>query len=80
VLICEQRNKLLSFLIKNRIDAKIHYPINIHEQLQFKKFYKNNLQITNNLNKKIISLPVHENLNLQELDKVIFYIKKYYNK
>ena len=80
VLICEQRNKLLSFLIKNRIDAKIHYPINIHEQLQFKKFYKNNLQITNDLNKKIISLPVHENLNLQELDKVIFYIKKYYNK
>jgi dTDP-4-amino-4,6-dideoxygalactose transaminase len=80
VLICEQRNKLLSFLIKNRIDAKIHYPINIHEQLHFKKFYKNNLQITNDLNKKIISLPVHENLNLQELDKVIFYIKKYYNK
>ncbi len=80
VLICQKRDGLLKFLIKNNIDAKIHYPINIHEQFQFKKFYTNNLTITNNLNKKIISLPVHENLNLNDLNKVIFYIKRFYNK
>ena len=80
ILLCEKRDGLLKFLIKNKIDAKIHYPINIHEQYPFKKYYKNNLNITNALNNKIISLPIHENLTLKEINKVTSCIKKYYKK
>ena len=80
VVLCKNRNKLLKFLIKNNIEVKVHYPINIHQQPPYKKFYKNNLNITNKLNNKILSLPIQENLKRKEINKIASCIKEFYKK
>jgi len=78
VVFCKNRNKLLKFLTNKNIEAKIHYPVNIHQQPPFKKFYKNNLNVTNNLNNKILSLPIQEHLKQNELIKIVTSIKEFY--
>ena len=80
VIICSERNKLFKYLIKNNIEVKIHYPLNIHEQISFKDYYTKKLINTDLLNKKIISLPIHENLTLRDLRKIIKLIKNFYKK
>ena len=80
VLLCNKRNQLLRYLLNNNVEAKVHYPINIHEQATFKKYNKNKLFKTNMLNKKILSLPIHENLSKKDLNRVIYLIKKFYNR
>ena len=76
VIQCNNRDQLLEHLIKNGIEAKVHYPINIHEQIEFKKFDQKNLEFTNYVNKRIISLPIQENLSENE---IIFICKKIKN-
>ena len=78
VVFCKNRNKLLKFLTNKNIEAKIHYPVNIHQQPPFKKFYKNNLNVTNSLNNKILSLPIQEHLKQNELIKIVSSIKEFY--
>ena len=80
VILCKNRDKLLKFLIKNNIEAKIHYPINIHQQPPFRKFYKKNLKTTNSLNNKILSLPIQENLERKEIAKIVSCVRKFYIK
>ena len=78
VILCKNRNGLYKFLNKKKIEAKIHYPLNIHQQTPFKKYYKNNLHITNDLNKKILSLPIHEYLKKNEIMHITSKIKEFY--
>lgn len=78
VILCRNRNRLFNFLYKKNIETKIHYPKNIHQQAPFKKFYKNNLSVTNNLNKKILSLPIQEYLKKRDIIKIASYIKEFY--
>lgn len=80
VILCKNRNQLSKFLSKKNIETKIHYPINIHQQIPFKKFYKRNLMVTNKLNNKILSLPIQEFLNKKDILKITFYIKQFYKK
>ncbi len=69
-----KRDLLLKYLQKNGIDAKVHYPIPMHLQPAAKKLKlnKNNLKITEETSKKIISLPVHEFIT----DKQIKFVSK----
>ena len=80
VIRCTNRDKLFKYLIKNNIDVKIHYPINIHQQTSFKKFSKTKLLKTDSLNKKILSLPIHENLSKNDLNRIIALIRNFYIK
>ena len=80
VILCKNRNQLLKFLVKNNIEAKVHYPINIHQQPPFRKFYKNNLTTTNKLNNRILSLPIQENLEIKEITKIASCVKEFYTK
>ena len=77
-LISDPGYKLVLTAIKNDIDVKIHYPINIHQQTSFKKFSKTKLLKTDSLNKKILSLPIHENLSKNDLNRVISLIRRFY--
>lgn len=72
------RNKLIKFLIKNKIDAKIHYPIPMHLQPASKiyGYKKGDFPVTEKLAKTTISLPVHEFISKKNLDFIIKIIKK----
>ena len=80
-LLFKNRNKLKNFLIKNGIDAKIHYPIPMHLQPAAKKYgYKRgDFPVAENISKNVLSLPVHEFISKRDLDFMIKKIKQFYN-
>jgi dTDP-3-amino-2,3,6-trideoxy-4-keto-D-glucose/dTDP-3-amino-3,4,6-trideoxy-alpha-D-glucose/dTDP-2,6-dideoxy-D-kanosamine transaminase len=72
------RNKIIKFLIKNKIDAKIHYPIPMHLQPASKiyGYKKGDFPVTEKLANTSISLPVHEFITKKNIDFIVNIIKK----
>ena len=76
----EQRDDLLKYLIKNNIEAKIHYPKPLHLQkaakglnLKVGSFPKAEMQAN-----KLLTLPVHQYLNSKHMYYMVDKIKKFY--
>jgi len=72
---------LEKFLIKNNVDAKVHYPIPIHLQKSSKYlgYKKGDFPLAEDISKKILSLPVHEFINDKQIKYVTDLINKFYN-
>ncbi|MDC0855533.1 DegT/DnrJ/EryC1/StrS family aminotransferase [Candidatus Pelagibacter sp.] len=66
------RDKVVYQLIKNGIDAKIHYPTPMHLQpaAKYLKYKKGDFPIAETIAKTTISLPVHEFISKNKLDKI----------
>ena len=75
-----KRDSLQKFLIKNDIDAKVHYPIPIHLQkaAKFLKYKKGDFPVSEKLAKTSLSLPVHEFINKKHVTHVVNTINKFY--
>ena len=75
------RNKLVNFLIKNKIDAKIHYPVPMHLQPASKiyKYKKGDFPIAEEIANSTISLPVHEFIKNKDIEFMINKIKFFFN-
>ena len=81
VIRVKERDTLLKFLIKNGIDAKIHYPIPMHLQPASKIFGYNegDFPVTEKICKEVISLPVHEFISKEQREFVVEKIKEFYS-
>ena len=79
--LCKDRNRLVKYLNKFGIDAKIHYPKPMHLQKPCirKNYHKGNFQNVIKISKSIISLPVHEYVSKSDVLFVIKKIKNFYN-
>ena len=77
-----KRDSLQKFLIKNDIDAKVHYPIPIHLQkaAKFLKYKKGDFPVSEKLAKTSLSLPVHEFVYKKQLNFMISSIRRYFEK
>lgn len=77
----ENRDGLLDFLIKNGVEAKVHYPIPLHLQNAAKGLgYKNgDFPVCEAQCKSIITLPVHQHLKQEEVSYVIEKIREFYS-
>ena len=77
---CQNRDKLNSFLRKNKIDSKIHYPIplHLHDSAKIFNYKKGQFPNAEYLSKKVISIPVHEFIKKKELNFIISKIKEFY--
>ena len=77
----EQRDQLLTHLIKQGVDAKIHYPIPMHLQsaAQFLGHKRSDFPKSEQIAASTISLPVHEFLTQESLDIVIKNIEDFYS-
>jgi len=75
------RNKLVNFLIKNKIDAKIHYPVPMHLQPASKiyKYKKGDYPIAEKIANSTISLPVHEFIKDKDIEFMVNKIKFFFN-
>ena len=75
-----KRDELQQHLIKNKIDAKVHYPIPIHLQraAKFLKHKKGDFPIAEKLASTSLSLPVHEFITKRHVDHVVKTIEKFY--
>ncbi|MDC1158669.1 DegT/DnrJ/EryC1/StrS family aminotransferase [Pelagibacteraceae bacterium] len=76
----KKRDELQQYLIKNKIDAKVHYPIPIHLQraAKFLKYKKGDFPIAEKLASTSLSLPVHEFITKRHVDHVVKTIEKFY--
>ena len=74
---CQRRNELQNYLIKNGVDAKVHYPIPMHLQPAAKDFgyLEGDFPHTEKLCKEVLSLPVHEFITNEQQEKVINLIR-----
>ena len=76
----EKRDELLNYLIKNNIEAKIHYPVPLHLQKASNKlgYSKGSFPIAENQANKLLTLPVHQYLNSKHMKYIVTKIKKFY--
>jgi dTDP-4-amino-4,6-dideoxygalactose transaminase len=61
-----------------KIETKIHYPNPIHKMNYYKKKFKVKLFNTERISKKILSLPIHENLTTKNIMFIVSQIKKFF--
>jgi len=80
VIRVEQRDELQQFLIKEGIDAKVHYPVPMHLQPAAKKYGygEGDFPLAETMCKSILSLPVHEFINMDQLEFVVDKIIDFY--
>jgi dTDP-4-amino-4,6-dideoxygalactose transaminase len=78
----KDRDKLLSYLINNNIEAKVHYPIPMHLQrcAAHLGYKEGDFPITESQARSIITLPVHQHLEEEQVDYMIYKINKFYGK
>ena len=75
------RNGLNSFLAEHKVPSMIYYPVPGHKQKMFEQFNvaSHSLPITDWLTERVISLPMHTELDKEQLafitDKVLAYLK-----
>ncbi len=74
------RNNLVNYLIKHKIDAKIHYPVPMHLQPASKiyKYKKGDFPKAEKIANSTISLPVHEFVTNSQSKYIIQIIKKFF--
>ena len=78
----KKRDQLQKYLIKNNIDAKVHYPIPVHLQkaAKYLKYKKGDFPIAEKLAYTSLSLPVHEFIDERHVKHMVNTINKFYGK
>lgn len=79
-IMCEQRDELQECLIKNGVDAKVHYPVPMHLQpaAKFLNHKIGDFPVAEGISAKTLSLPVHEFITRTQQDRVVKLIKAFY--
>lgn len=80
IVIAEKRDGLLNYLVKNGVDAKIHYPIPLHMQKasEYLGYKEGDFPEAEYQSKHIISLPVHQHLTVEQKQYVVEKVAEYY--
>ena len=78
----KNRDQLQKYLIKNNIDAKVHYPIPVHLQkaAKYLKYKRGNFPIAEKMANTSLSLPVHEFIDERHVKHMVNTINKFYRK
>ena len=81
MLMVKDRNDLLSYLIENGIEAKVHYPIPLHlqEAASGLGYKKGDFPVTEAQCDSIITLPVHQHLAEEQVAYMISKIRQFYS-
>lgn len=72
----KKRDRFIQHMNKNNIETKIHYPISINKQKIFSKI-KGKVSNNDRLTKEIVSIPINEKLNKQQIEYVIKKINEF---
>lgn len=75
-----KRDQLKKYLRKKGIETSIHYPIPIHLQPAAKKlnYKKGDFKVTEKQAKEILTLPINQYLNKNDIKKICSEINKFY--
>jgi dTDP-4-amino-4,6-dideoxygalactose transaminase len=81
VSLAERRDELNDFLKKNGIESIIYYanPLHLHKSsVKTYNYKKGDLPISENICKKVISLPFHQNIKKKEIIHISKLVNKFY--
>jgi len=80
MVLAKKRDKLISYLNKKKIEAKIHYPIPLNKQRASKiyNYKQKDFLIANKQARELVTLPVHQYLSNKQLNYMIKCIKDFY--
>ncbi|WP_343305712.1 DegT/DnrJ/EryC1/StrS family aminotransferase [Chitinophaga niabensis] len=75
------RNKLQAYLQEKQVPAMIYYPVPAHRQKMFESMVdpKLSLPVTDSLTGKVISLPIHTEMDEDQLTHIIDSVKSFLN-
>ena len=78
----EYRNGLSAFLAENNVPSMIYYPVPAHRQKMFESFGSGsiNLETTDWLTNRVISLPIHTEMDEEQLQLITSKVLEYVNK
>ena len=81
VIQVKNRKKLVSYLSKQGINTAVHYPIPIHLQpaAKFLGYKKGSFPIAEKQAKKILTLPIHQNLKRKDLTRIVQTVNNFFN-
>lgn len=75
----DKRDGLADFLADKGIPHMIYYPVPVHRQKPYQKWYKGeDLTITDDLTDKVLSLPMHSELTEDDQEYIANIVKSYY--
>ena len=80
VIQCEKRKELYEYLKNKKINTQVHY-IPIHLQPYYMNnfdYKKGDFPIAENYYDKALSLPLHPSLSVKDLEKIVYFVKKFY--
>lgn len=82
VIQVNNRSELISYLNKNGVETKIHYPIPIHMQKPCIKlgYKKGDFPVCENQADRVISLPIHQFITDEQIYYVLNLITEFYEK
>ena len=75
-----KRDELKKYLESKDISTMIYYPVPLHFQKAYKqsRFEEGSFPVTENLSKRVISLPIHTEMKTEELEYIASQIKVFY--
>lgn len=73
VIRSKERDRLQQYLIANGIETQIHYPVPIHKQKAYQSLGNDNLPITEKICQEILSLPLHQWLQNEQVEEISKY-------
>ncbi len=75
-----KRDKLKQYLLENEIPTQIYYPIALHKQEAFSNLARQADEMTNTekLCKEVLSLPMHTELSIEQLQYIVSKIKLFF--
>ena len=81
VIQVDDRNSLLSYLKKGGIIAGVHYylPVHMHPAYKDRVIKSKNMEVTEDIVSKIISLPIYPELSKSDAKKIVNRIEQFYN-
>lgn len=76
-----KRDELHQHLLDNNIPNAIYYPVPLHSQKAYtdKRYNEDDFKVTNNLIKTVLSLPIHTELDKEQLNYITQTILKFLN-
>ncbi len=74
-----KRDELRETLTKKGIETEIYYPIPIHKQKAYLEYNTLTLPCTEEVVKKVLSLPIHPYMEKEEIDYVINTVNNFFN-
>jgi dTDP-4-amino-4,6-dideoxygalactose transaminase len=76
------RDELHQFLADNRVPSMIYYPVPAHRQQMFASYNSGDidLSVTDSLTEKVISLPIHTEMEEDQLQLIASKVLEFVNK